>query len=131
MTVLSVLKRPFRALGARWRVEQPLPQLALPPPPQPEPVIDALAPDQIIWKTLAEAERLIGPLTSQVIAARYGHDAWLHNYIRSIREYVDGEVRMTAYPWNMTLGITSTCNAKCTFCSVPMRRTMAEIPARS
>lgn len=83
---------------------------------------DELSPVAILSKTPEQLENLVKPLSRDHIDLRYGSDRWLHNYMLSIWENVNGCTHLSAYPWNLTLGITSTCNAKCTFCSVPMRR---------
>lgn len=128
MMRLSTLMRPIRSLSARFSGILPASELI--PSPVPELVFDPeqaaldaeLSPAAIMSKTPEQLEKLVTPLSLAEITTRYGDDRWLHNYMLSIWENVNGRTRLSAYPWNMTLGITSTCNAKCTFCSVPVRR---------
>lgn len=92
------------------------------PAPMPEPEPDPYDAVRLTWKTPGELEDLVRTMTRAEIDRRFGDDAWLRNYMLSFWEYVNRCYELESYPWNMTLGITSTCNAKCTFCSVPLRR---------
>jgi wyosine [tRNA(Phe)-imidazoG37] synthetase (radical SAM superfamily) len=44
-------------------------------------------------------------------------DPYFLNFIVNKWEYATGQSEMTAYPWNIYLPISDSCNAKCVFCS--------------
>ncbi len=84
---------------------------------------DPLAPDRILWATPEEMEARVSTLSRAELDARYGSDPWLHNILLSAWEYVAGVPVVESLPWNLTFGITTTCNARCPSCTVPLRRT--------
>jgi glutamate-1-semialdehyde aminotransferase/MoaA/NifB/PqqE/SkfB family radical SAM enzyme len=87
------------------------------------PADDPLAPDRIVWATPEEMEAQVSGLSRSELDARYGSDPWLHNILLSAWEYVAGKPVVDSLPWNLTFGITTTCNARCPSCTVPLRRT--------
>lgn len=94
-------------------------------PPQP----DLLDPATILWTTPEEMEARVATLSRAELGARFGADPWLHNILLSAWEYQAGVPVVDSLPWNLTFGITTTCNAACPSCTVPLRRTRE--PARA
>ncbi len=103
-----------RSLGNKRKVDAPSVSDPIP--------VDPYSGDTILSYTPDELESVVRLLTFDEVSERFGNDPWLHNYVLSVWEYVNGKTQLTSLPWNLTLGITTTRNAKCTFCSVPMRR---------
>jgi MoaA/NifB/PqqE/SkfB family radical SAM enzyme len=88
--------------------------------PQPD---DPLSPERILQLTPGELEDLVSPYSQEELAERCGADRWLRNYLLSLWEKTRGETHLSTKPWLLTLSITSTCNADCQFCPIPLRRT--------
>jgi pyruvate-formate lyase-activating enzyme len=85
---------------------------------------DELDPKLIQGLLPGELEDVVRHRSREELAARFGSDKWLHNYVLSIWEKSRGETRLTAKPWHLTLSVASICNAHCQFCNIPLRRTL-------
>ena len=101
----------------------PKPVVQLIAGPALNPALDEkLDPARILHHTPDNLDAMLAQVAEDYVSTRYASDRWLHNYLLNRWECVHGRAVLKSWPWNLTLGVTTTCNAKCGFCSVPLRR---------
>ena len=71
--------------------------------------------------TKAELMNAVRPISREVLAKRFEHDAFLANFALNHWEYAHGVHTLTTYPWNVAIPISDVCNARCTFCNSWLR----------
>lgn len=63
-----------------------------------------------------DLEAMMDGLSRGALLRRFGHDAWLCNYVLSVWERMNHQTVLGTYPWHQSYTIADFCNAKCAFC---------------